>query len=76
MISSTSSTVDASSDIDARVVDAIKKASSGLSQERTRRLEELRRRVERLDKRGLLKKQTYSSSSAADFKRLYSFTLA
>lgn len=71
MTTNTFYTVDASSDIEKRVKEAIGKASTNRSQERLQHIKEVKRHADDLSKRGLLRQQTYSSLSSADFYKLY-----
>lgn len=71
MTTSTSSTVAVSSNFEKRVEKAILKASTNISPERMQRIKEVKLRADDLGNRGLLRKQTYSSLSSADFLKLY-----
>jgi hypothetical protein len=71
MTSNISSTAVASSDIEKRIDEAIKSASSRLSLERLEHLKNVKRRADELSSRGLLQRSEYSSSSSADFEKQY-----
>ena len=74
MTSNTFSTAGATFDIETRVKDAIQQASSKLSSERLVRIKEIKLHADDLSKRGLLKRQEYTSLSSADFKKIYTLS--
>lgn len=73
MNSSTSFTAVATSDSDVaeRAVEAFEQATVTRTAERIAHLEEIRRTAERLEERGLLKRQNFSEASTADLRRQY-----
>ena len=71
MTTNISSTVVSISDVAKRVADAIDEAVSKISDERVRRIKEVKRHADDLTTRGLLKRPEYPNSSPADFEKLY-----
>jgi len=71
MTTNTSSTVVVSSDIEKRIDEALRSASSRLSPERLEHLKNVKQRADELASRGLLQRSEYSSSSSADFEKQY-----
>jgi hypothetical protein len=64
-----SSTAAATSDVAQRVSRAVRDASEGRSDEQTARITRLITRIQELESRGFIRRQTYSAPTTGDFER-------
>ena len=71
MTTNTSSTAVATSDLAQRVGDAMKTAIESLSPERLMRIQEIKKRVDELSEKGLLRREKFSEASSADLRKRY-----
>ena len=71
-MSSSSTVVVTSNGVEEAVRATIAREARTINSEKLRRVEATTRTIQDLKSRGLLKKQEYGSSSAADFERRYS----
>ena len=66
-------TVAVTSDIANRLEQAVRSGQQGLNQESVSRLQEVREKIDELQRRGFLKRQKYCTSTPADFHSLMRF---
>lgn len=64
-------TAAATSDLAERVQEAVRSASGSRSPERIAHLEEVMRRAEELNQKGILRRREYTESSSADLRKRY-----
>lgn len=74
MTTKSSSIAVATSDISGRLKNAVKAAEIITDPARMHRLKEVKKRIDKLSEKGLLKRQKYSSLSTADFEKRYIVT--
>jgi hypothetical protein len=68
---SSSSTAAVTSDVTARLQQAVDESQKRLTEPRRASLQELAKRLRDLERRGLLRRQSYSAPSPDDLRRLY-----
>lgn len=66
-----SSTAGVTFDMADRLNKAIRSAESEIGNERLHQLKEVQKKVDDLDRQGLLNRQHFSAATETDFKRLY-----
>ena len=71
MITNSSSTAAATSDVGTRLEEAVSRSEAKIDQHRLQRLQDVKQRVDSLQKRGLLKRQQYTSATKIELERRF-----